>query len=200
MKFLILVAALACFVAVPVRAAENSTPSDVIRQFDDTLLDVMRNAKSLQFKGRYDKLAPKIDSTFNLPFMIQIASGTKWKSASDDERAQLAEAFRRVSVGTYAQRFDDFSGESFRLLGEQDGPSGTKLVSTEIARPAKDPVPITYVMRRFGDDWRVIDVILVGGISELATRRSEYTAVLNDKGPAGLITALTAKADQIIPR
>ncbi len=199
MKLLTFVA-LASLLAVPAHAADNPTPSEVIRQFDDTLLDVMRNAKALQFKGRYDKLAPKIESTFNLPFMIQIASGTKWKAASDDERTQLTQAFRRVSIGTYAQRFDDFSGESFKILGEQDGPTSTKLVSTEIDRPGKDAVPITYVLRRFGDDWRVIDVILVGGISELATRRSEYTAILNDKGPAGLITALDTKADQIIPR
>lgn len=200
MKLLTFVAALACLFALPVQAADNPTPSEVIRQFDDTLLDVMKNADTLRFKGRYDKLAPKIDSTFNLPFMIQIASGAKWKAASEDERTQLTQAFRRVSVGTYAQRFDGFSGESFKILGEQDGPSGTKLVSSEIDRPGKDAVPITYVLRRFGDDWRVIDVILAGGISELATRRSEYAAILNDKGPAGLIAALNAKADQIIPR
>jgi len=199
MKRLVFAALLACFLPVAAFAADPASPSDVIRQFDDVLLDVMKNATTLDFKGRYETLAPKIDATFNLPFMIQIASGAKWKSASDEEKAQLAAAFRRFSVGTYAQRFDDFSGEGFHLIGEQDGPSGTKLVSTEITRPGKDAVPITYVMRRFGDDWRVIDVILVGGISELATRRSEYAAVLNDKGPAGLIVALNAKADQLTP-
>jgi phospholipid transport system substrate-binding protein len=57
-------------------------------------------------------------------------------------------------------------------------------------------------MRRDGDAWQISDVYLDGTISELATRRSEFAAILGDRGVAGLIplhwktdllTAVTAK-------
>jgi phospholipid transport system substrate-binding protein len=173
-------------------------PSAVVESFHQSLLDVMKTASSTKIQGRYEKLETPISETFNLPAMIQVASGTKWREASDDDKAKLVTAFRRVSVGTYAQRFDGFSGEQFETVGEQDGPSGSKLVQTRIVRPNKDPVPITYVLRKFGDDWRVVDVIVSNGISELAVRRSEYNAILSSGGPPELVAKLNQKADAIL--
>lgn len=181
--------------AGPVAAAE---PAAVVENFHQTLIDVMQHAAELKLNGRYQKLNSPIGDTFNLSFMIQVASGGKWKSATDEQKSKLVDAFQRVSVGTYAQRFDGFSGERFETLGEQDGPGGTKLVMTQIVRPNKEPVPLTYVTRKFGDDWRVVDVIVSGGISELAVRRSEYSAILNDGGPGELIAKLNQKADAIL--
>ncbi len=184
------------FFAVPFAVAE--TPRAVVETFHQSLLEVMKSATELKLRGRYERLTPPIENTFNLPVMIQIASGTKWRGASNEEKAKLIDAFKRVSVGTYASRFDGFSGEKFETVGEQDGPSGAKLVLTRIVRPNKDAVPLTYVTRKFGEDWRVVDVIVSGGISELAVRRSEYNTILNDGGPKELIARLNQKADQIL--
>jgi phospholipid transport system substrate-binding protein len=173
-------------------------PSEVVETFHRSLLDVMKSAATTQVQGRYEQLESPIGSTFNLPFMIQIASGAKWRDANDEEKKKLADAFKRVSVGTYAQRFDGFSGERFETVGEQDGPSGSKLVQTRIVRPNKEAVPITYVTRKFGDAWRVVDVIVSNGISELAVRRSEYNGILNSGGPGELVTKLNQKADAIL--
>jgi phospholipid transport system substrate-binding protein len=187
---------LALVLAVP--SAFAGSPSEVVETFHQTLLDVMKRAAELKLRGRYEQLTPPIETTFNLSVMIQVASGTKWRGASDEEKAKLIDAFRRVSVGTYAARFDGFSGEKFETVGEQDGPSGSRLVLTRIMRPNKDAVPLTYVTRKFGDDWRVVDVIVSGGISELAVRRSEYNTILNDGGPKELIARLNQKADQML--
>lgn len=187
---------LALWIATP--SAMAGSPSEVVETFHQTLLDIMKSATELKLRGRYERLSPPIEGTFNLPVMIQIASGAKWKGASDDEKMKLVEAFTRVSVGTYAARFDGFSGEKFETLGEQDGPSGSRLVLTRIVRPNKEAVPLTYVTRKFSEDWRVVDVIVSGGISELAVRRSEYNTILNDGGPKELIARLNQKADQIL--
>ena len=192
----------ACFMAAVLpnaaAAASGATPSAVVENFHHSLLATMKSADELKVRGRYQKLEPEVEGAFNLPFMIQIAAGTKWRSATDDEKAKLIAAFKRVSVGTYASRFNGFSGERFETLSERDGPGGAKMVYTRIVRPNKEPVPITYVTRKFGDTWRVYDVIVSGGISELAVRRSEYNAILNDSGPGGLIARLNQKADQML--
>ena len=57
------------------------------------------------------------------------------------------------------------------------------------------PVALDYVTRQAGDRWQVVDVYLTGTISELATRRSEFAAILKNEGIDGLIAALNRKAD-----
>jgi phospholipid transport system substrate-binding protein len=50
-----------------------------------------------------------------------------------------------------------------------------------------------YLLRHEGDRWRIIDVFLSGTISELAARRSEYSATLRQGGPAALADLLRKK-------
>ena len=57
---------------------------------------------------------------------------------------------------------------------------------------------LIYVTRLFKGQWRIIDVLVDSGISELAVRRSEYRKVLRTKGIDGLVNTLNAKADQLL--
>jgi MlaC protein len=50
-------------------------------------------------------------------------------------------------------------------------------------------------MRRNGDTWLISDIYLDGAISEVATRRSEFGAILKNEGIDGLIAALNRKAN-----
>ena len=52
-------------------------------------------------------------------------------------------------------------------------------------------------MRRNGEAWLISDVYLDGAISEVATRRSEFAAILKTEGVDGLIAALNRKADML---
>ena len=51
------------------------------------------------------------------------------------------------------------------------------------------------MMRRSGDNWLISDIYLDGAISEVATRRSEFAAILKTEGIDGLISALNRKAE-----
>jgi hypothetical protein len=51
------------------------------------------------------------------------------------------------------------------------------------------------MMRRNGDTWLISDIYLDGAISEVATRRSEFGAILKNEGIDGLIAALNRKAN-----
>ena len=51
------------------------------------------------------------------------------------------------------------------------------------------------MMRRSGDNWPISDIYLDGVISEVATRRSEFAAILKTEGIDGLISALNRKAE-----
>lgn len=185
------------FIAVAPAHAQD-TPVAVIEGLHETLLEVMKNAESLGMQGRYWRLDPEIRRRYDLERMIAVAAGSYWSSATEAERKRLADAFGRMSVSTYASRFNGYSGERFETLGERPGPRGTVLVDTRIVRPQDTPVPLTYVLSKRGDAWRIVDVVLEGSISELAVRRSEYNQILNQGGPSKLADTLNAKADQAL--
>jgi len=126
----------------PAGAVERSA-STVVEEFHATLLGVMKNAKALGVKGRYERLAPQIDKAFNLTLTIRIAVGSYWRGADENEKARLVDAFRHLSISNYAFQFDGYSGQSFAMFGESPGPRGTVLVKTQIVRPKKPPVGLT---------------------------------------------------------
>lgn len=190
----ILVVAAASFPA----AAE--TPSKVVEKFQANLLQVMKDAEKLSVRQRYERLAPTVETSFHLPLMAQIATANHWQDASPSQRVQLVSAFRRMSVTTLATLFDSYDGESFQVLAEKPGPQHTQLVLTKLTKSDKSTVNIAYVARKFEDGWRMIDVIVDDGISELKVRRSEYSSVLKSDGIPGLVALLNRKADELISK
>ena len=174
------------------------TSSEVVERFQASLLEVMKEAKTLSVQQRYSRLQPSVEKSFHLPLMIQIAAASHWKESTTSERRQLINAFRRMSISTLATLFDGYSGETFKLVDEKPGPQNTTLVVTKLIKSDKSTVEISYVTRPFKNGWRIIDVILDRGISELMVRRSEYRQILKNKGITGLISVLNGKADELV--
>ena len=179
-------------------AAPEPGPRAVVEGFHASLLAVMKEADALGTRGRYRRLAAPIEMAFNLRHTVRIAAGRFWRRASRKQKERLVEAFKRFSVSTYAAQFDGFSGEVFETVGERPGPRKTVLVETRIVRPGKDPVGLTYVVVRTPGGWRIVDVLLDNGISQLAVRRSEYRGRLRSAGIDGLIAGLNGKADSLL--
>jgi phospholipid transport system substrate-binding protein len=187
-------------VALPAWGADE-TASDVtapIRAFYDALLDVMKRAKALGIKGRYDRLAPVIEATFDLPAMTRIAVGPRWTSIPKEQQAQLVDAFSRMTIATYASRFDGYSGERFEIDPDVDARGSGSIVHTRIVQPKGEPVTLNYLMRKSGGKWKAVDVYLTGTISELATRRSEFNSILDAGGPQALIGSLRQQTDRMM--
>jgi len=181
----------------PTQATEDS-PIPVVEGFHTALLATMKDAEALGVEGRFTKLEPAISSALHLPAMIQVASGPHWKKADEKSQDQLISAFTRLSVATYAAQFDSYSGQSFETLGNKPGPQKTTLVETRIVNPGDDNVAITYVMKKAKGVWRIVDVLVDTGISELARKRSEYRRVLRSGGIPALVDTLKKKADDLL--
>jgi phospholipid transport system substrate-binding protein len=171
-----------------------------IDAFDATLLDVMKNAEKLGYKGRYDKLAPVITQTYDLPLMARISVGPQWAGLNPEDQAKITEAFKALSIATFASRFDGYGGETFKITGESPTTGGDNVVDTKLMRPNDDPVDLNYRLRKTGDDWKVIDVFLSGTISQLANYRSEFSSTLRDKGAAGLVQLINDKVAALAPK
>ncbi len=68
---------------------------------------------------------------------------------------------------------------------------------SRIVKADGTPVIIRYLMHESGGTWLVADIYLDGTVSELATRRSEFSSILQQGGIATLIATLNRKADAL---
>ena len=174
---------------LPGTAIAQAPPAAVVEAFQRALLDVMQNARALGPQGRAARLRPAMEAAFNLPAMTRIAVGPTWAQIPPAEQQALVAAFSDWSVANYAARFDSYGGQSFQVTGESPV-NADRLVRTQINRVNREPVQVNYLLREAGGQWRVVDLYLAGTVSELASRRSEFTAILRDGGVPRLITEL----------
>jgi phospholipid transport system substrate-binding protein len=192
--------ALALFVLMPSNGyGESADPAaSRINSLYDALLDTMKQAKQLGLKGRYDKLAPVLAKSYDLASMSRIAVGQSWSTLSAPQQLSIVNAFTRMTTATYASRFDGFSGEQFEILQTADQPNEDKIVKTRIVQSNGKTVALNYLMRKAGADWKIVDVYLDGAISELASRRAEFGAILKSGGPDALVQSLINRGDKLL--
>src|ERR1700740_228602 len=179
----------------PVHAAP-ATGGDTVQGLYDALLGTMKNGRALGQSGRFMQIEPVIRRTFDIPSMTRLSVGASWAGLSEAQRQQLTESFGRYISAIYADRFDSYAGQKLQVTGEQPEAAGL-MVRSQIVKANGDPVKVDYMMRRNGDGWLISDIYLDGAISEVATRRSEFAAILRTDGVDGLIAALNRKADML---
>ena len=177
----------------PVHAAPSSG-GDTVQGLYDALLSTMKNGRILGQSGRFAQLEPVIRKTFDIASMARLSVGPSWASLTEAQRQQVTESFARYISAIYADRFDSYDGQKLQVIGEQPAVAGI-MVRSQIVKANGEPVNVDYMMRRNGDSWLISDIYLDGAISEVATRRSEFAAILKSQGIDGLIAALNRKAD-----
>ena len=177
----------------PVHAAPSSG-GDTVKGLYDALLNTMKNGRILGQSGRFAQLDPVIRHSFDIASMARLSIGSSWAGLSESQRQQITESFGRYISAIYADRFDSYAGQKLEVTGEQPASSGV-MVRSQIIKASGEPVKVDYMMRRNGESWVISDIYLDGAISEVATRRSEFSAILKNEGIDGLIAALNRKAD-----
>lgn len=178
-------------------AGESQAASKTIDRFHDALITMMKKGPQLGFEGRVRYLSPIADKTFDYEDMSERSVGPKWAEMSAAEHAKIVAAFRKFSIYTYAREFRSFDGERFDHTGEPiTGRRGGILVRTRIIPEGGEPVALNYLLHDAGG-WKVYDIYLAGTISEVARRREDFSAVLREKGAAGMVAALEEKSARL---
>lgn len=190
---------LTCGLAMP--AAAQPAPAsavELVETFHGHLLQSMKVADRTASAQRFEALKPFIENSFALVRMARFAAGSSWRKMSEDQQRGYVRAFADVTIATYASRFDGYSGESFVTLGTQPGQGNSILVQTEIRRPSKEPVALTYVVYDDQGTPMIADIYLAGSISELGRQRSEYGSVLRSAGADALTRSLREQVQRML--
>jgi phospholipid transport system substrate-binding protein len=177
--------------------AAPASGSDAVQGLYDALLSTMKNGHTLGQSGRFVQLEPVVRRTFDIASMARLSVGpSSWATMSESQRQQVIDGFARYISAIYADRFDSYAGQKLQVTDEQPAAAGV-MVHSQIVKANGEPVKVDYLMRKNGDSWLIADIYLDGAISEVATRRSEFAAILRNEGTDGLIAALNRKADML---
>lgn len=175
-------------------AVDTGSASVPAQKLCDALIAAMKKGSAMDFAARERFLGPVVEQSFDLPLMTRIVTGPAWRSMSEADHAGLVAAFREISIASYAQEFKSYSGEHFEVDPAPVAlPNGAWVVHTKLFT-GNDTVELDYVERPEPAGWKIIDVLLNGSISQLAERRSEYSATLRQGGASALIALLRQKA------
>ena len=164
-----------------------------VQGFYDALLASMKAGGSA--KSRYEKLKPAVEKAFDLQAMTAAAVGPAWVSASDADKKALVDAFSRMTIANYAKNFDSYSGEKF-IVEPAPIVRGSDHFVKSTMKTSNETIAFNYRLHQVGADWKIIDVLLAGNISQMAQKRSDFAATLASAGPTGLAKRINALADQ----
>lgn len=193
-KFIVL-GVLMLITSLPAMAAATAgeKASAVIMRFQASLIHAMKNAKQLGFKGRYQILDPAVKISHNLPFIAQFTLGPYWSRLNVKQQAEFVHTFSHLTIATYAAEFNGYSGEQFKVTSVHVVAGNRVIVETELlgSKGNKDAV-LDYLLIHSPQGWRIVNIV-ANGVSDLALKRAQYTAIMRKSGFNVLIHDLAIK-------
>jgi phospholipid transport system substrate-binding protein len=177
---------------MPAVAPAADTAAKVVEVLHAELLFVMKQAKKLGYAGRYQRLAPTVTTSYDFPYISKVVVGRYWRIFTAEQKSRFIEVFAKLSIATYASRFDGYSGEGFKTIAAEELKRGQRLVKTVLIKANGEEIELDYVLHRNNDQWRIINVI-AEGVSDLSLKRADYTAYIKKNGFDALLKELQEK-------
>lgn len=139
-----------------------------------------------EFKSNPAALKSFIKEEFNTAFdgnyAARLVLGLHGRGASDAQVNDFADALADNLTARYGQSLLDFNQRlRVRIKSETPLPNNKGVrVSSEMLRESGDPVPVDYLLRNVGGQWKIFDV-MIEGISYVQTFKNQFDAPLRQK-------------------
>ena len=181
--------ALCCVQARSAGAAEG--PVQVVQQTSDAVVAVLAD-KGLSATEKRRKIEDIVYAHFDFDTLSHLVLARNWRQLSPDQQTQFVDEFKKHLSVTYGKNVETYNNERAVVTGDRQEAGNDWTVKTKIVRPNAADILVDYRLRKEGDGWRVIDVI-IEGVSLVANFRSQFQDIVTKDGPAKLIELLREK-------
>ncbi len=145
--------------------------------------------KGLPRATRETRVRALLRENFDLQTIGRFALGTYWRAATSAERSEYMDLFEDMIVQTYTTRFEDYSGQSFKVVKGTKSGDADYIVTSQIIQKDGPPVNVDWRVRQKDGQMKIVDVI-VENISMGVTQRSDFSSVIQNGG--GTVKSLIA--------
>jgi len=137
--------------------------------------------ESTSSADRQRRLGEFLDEDFDVPRIAGFVVGHYWQTATEAERQSFTSVFHDFLVRVYSQRFNDYDGASFKVIGQHVEDATSTVVFTEMSQPSSgQAMRVEWrVVDRSG--YRIID-ISAGGVSLAKVQREDFMSALRRNG------------------
>ncbi|HZH42613.1 MAG TPA: ABC transporter substrate-binding protein [Lysobacter sp.] len=138
-------------------------------------------------------IATEFNQMFDREYAARLVLGAHGRGASEADVRLFADALADNLMQRYGSSLLDFNTRlQVRVRSETALRGGSIVkVSSEYLREGAPPIPVDYLMRKVGGQWKVFDV-MVEGVSFVQTFRSQFDAPLRQKSIAQVAADLKA--------
>lgn len=173
--------------AAPRSASANmqGSPSQLVLNNSQRVLSTLEKRRA-EFTRNRAALREFVNTEFNAMFDRDYAArqvlGRHARGAAEADIKLFADALADNLMQRYGSSLLDFNTKlRVRVKSETPLPRGLGVkVSSEFLRQGGAPIPVDYLMRQSGSQWKVFDV-MVEGVSYVQTFRSQFDAELQRK-------------------
>ena len=155
--------------------------------------------------AREQQLRSVAESRFDFGEMARSACGYHWRSFTDAQKAEFVPLFTKFIEDIYLSRIETYSVEkidqtiksaSIQFTNEKTDGDYAEVFSTVALQDRKDPLDVSYLMRRTDGQWKIYD-LTIQAISVIANYRNQFNRVLNDGGYDKLIGIIRQKSQAL---
>lgn len=158
----------------------------------DALIASMKAGEQAGFDGRFAIIDPVVRSSLDMTTISRLVLGRLWTTLSDEDRARFIDTFTRFVGADYAREFDHFNTQRFETIQEMERKPTVHIVRSVLHTKSGKTHRFDYQVRQTQGRWWIVS-IAVDGVNDLATKRKQYTRVIEKDGFSTLIEMLESK-------
>ena len=167
-------------------ANSENLKTETVIELQSILKKISRKDNSLFFQSTLKA----IKSLYDAEKMIQMILGDYWDIISEEEKEELTQVFEQYITSNYLKMFRNIENPNFKNINEKKIGKNYRLVKTFLVINKNENIEINYLLLKKKNNWRIFDVLLAGTVSEIATKKSEFSKHLENGGVKGLMKAL----------
>ena len=158
-------------------------------------VDEALKSGTTDLKGRVAIVGPTFAEVFDLPAMVQLAAGPKWKTLKPDQQSAVTDAFKTYFITLYANRLTQAAGGKFEIKPGSEERAGNKVVHSKVTTKEGEDSDVDYVVNAGN---KIQDVLLNGSVSEIAALRGSFAEPLKKGGADELVKFLRGRTDGML--
>lgn len=169
----------------PASATMQGSPSQLVLNNSQRVLTTLEKRRTEFTRNRAalrDFVSTEFNAMFDRDYAARLVLGRHARGASNEDVKLFADALADNLMQRYGSSLLDFNTQlRVRVKSESALSRGLGVkVSSEFLRQGGEPIPVDYLMRRSGNQWKVFDV-MVEGVSYVQTFRNQFDAELQRK-------------------
>ena len=169
----------------------KNKPEDTILELHKGLIKIINGSTNI------NEIVLLIKSTYDTEKMMKMIVGNIWNKTSLDKKNKLLEVFETYIAKNYIKRFKKIKNVNFGNLEFKKINDNFIMIKTTLIASDKK-VSLNYLLNLKESKWKIFDVLLAGSVSEIATKKSEFSSFIKNGEIEPLIVALAKKNSMLL--